>query len=311
MALNLDFLITLYELLRKGFFDEEAFKRFIITKGARGFMEHENAMGRSVDVRDIKDELRKLMEIDGYEDRYCFHIFKSNLQQIKGDIYYLMSNGEEIVESALDRIHGVISDSIEIKTDIYLYAGGQDGGFTVNRNEVYINYLNYIGEREELIKILSHELYHSRRIKLWNNLKFGRNLLSKRKRYAYGLLGRIIEEGIACFIQHGPILIRDDKTGNLTRRNLTLSRNHFEMLNEALLNIKNGRFDRVRLGSLNIYAIGYIIVSALHSENKAHLLNQWTVNMNFKHIIMEYMELSRSNETLPEIEHEAIEWIIY
>lgn len=311
MALNLDFIITLYELLDRSYFDERAFNRFIITKGLRGFIEHENAMGRNVDIKDIKDELKRLMEYESYEDRYCFYILKRNLHGLKRDIYYLMSNGEEIVKSALERIFRVISADVEIKTDIYLYAGGPDGGFTVNRNEVYINYLNYIGEKDELIKILSHELYHSRKIRLIRKLKFGMKLLRKRKRYAYGLLGRIIEEGIASFIQHGPILTRDDKTGNLTRRNLTLSRKHFDMLNESLINIKHGRFNRVKLYSLNVYAIGYIMVSAIHNEGKLNLLNQWTENLDFKGIIAEYMKIKRSNKTLPEIKDEAIEWILY
>jgi len=311
VALNLDFIITLYELLNRDFFDEKAFHRFIITKGAKGFIEHENAMGRNVDIIDLKDELIRLMEYESYEDRYSFYKLKKNIQGLKRDIYYLSSNGEKLVKLALDRIYRIISDDVEIKTDIYLYAGGSDGGFTVNRNEVYINYLNYIGEKEELIKILSHELYHSRKIKLWNKLKFGMKLLLKKSRYAYGLLGRIIEEGIACFIQHGPILTRDDKTGNLTRKNIALSRMHFDMLNETLLNIKYGKFSRVKLSSLNVYAIGYIIVSTVHNEEMSYLLNQWTVSLDLKNIIMEYMRISRSNKMLPEIKFEAIEWILY
>ena len=36
---------------------------------------------------------------------------------------------------------------MEIKTNIYIYAGGPDGGFTVSRKEVYINVLSLAAGR--------------------------------------------------------------------------------------------------------------------------------------------------------------------
>lgn len=310
MALNIDYIIVLAELLDKDFFDEEIFNRFIITKGTKRFIEHENIMGRIVSIKDIEDELRRLIEYEGYKDKYDFYILKNNLDILKRDIHYLSNHGEKIVKLSLDRAYRIIPENMDVKTDIYLYAGGPDGGFTVNRKEVYINFLNYIGEREEFIKILSHELYHSRKISLGNKLKFNSQLIFKRNRYAYSLLGRIIEEGIACLIQHGPILIKDDRTGNLTRRNLSLSKVHFDKLNEMLLNIKLGRFHNVKFNSLNVYAIGYIIVTIIYGQSGSLLLDQWTVNLNFRVIIKEYMRLCKDNKAFPRIDDSAICWII-
>lgn len=310
MVLNIDFVIALVELLDRDFFDEEKFNRFIITKGARRFIEHENIMGRYVHIKDIKDELRNLMEYKNYEDKYDFYILRSNLDTLKRDIDYFRNNGEKIVKMSLNRVYRIIPENMKVKTDIYLYAGGPDGGFTVNRKDVYINILNYIGEREEFIKILSHELYHSRKVALRSKLQFNSQLISKKKRYAYGILGRIIEEGIACLIQHGPILFKDDRTGTLTRRNLSISQTHFDMLNNMLLDIKLGKFHRINLNSLNIYAIGYTIVTAIYNQNGTVLLDQWTVNLNFRDIIKEYIALCKNNKSLPEIDDDAIYWII-
>lgn len=310
MALNIDFIIALVDLLDRDYFDEEVFNRFILTKAAKRFIEHENIMGRNLDSKDIKEELNRLMTYDRYEDRYNFYILRNNLYTLKKDMDYFQSHGEKVVARALNRVYRIIPESMEITTDIYIYAGGPDGGFTVNRKEVYINILNYIGEREDFIKILSHELYHSRNIPLKSRVRFNSQLIFKRNRYAYGILGRIIEEGIASLIHHGSILFKDDITGNLTKRNLALSKRHFNLLNEMLLDIKHGNFHKIKLHSLNIYAIGYTIITAIYSHKGTPLLDQWSLNLNFRDIIKEYMKLSDINKELPQIDSNAISWII-
>ena len=37
---------------------------------------------------------------------------------------------------------------------IYLFLGGNDGGFTITRDKIYINYGKYINNTEEFIKFL-------------------------------------------------------------------------------------------------------------------------------------------------------------
>jgi len=37
---------------------------------------------------------------------------------------------------------------------------------------------------------------------------------------AHKTISKILEEGIACLVQHGPYLILDDPTGILTKRSL-------------------------------------------------------------------------------------------
>ena len=310
MALNIDFVTALVKLLDKNYFNEKTFNIFISTKAAKAFIEHENIMGRRVSIRDIREELKRLFKYQYYEDRFNFYILKNNLESLKRDIDYIQNNGEEIVKDALNRIYKMVSENVEIKTNIYLYAGGPDGGFTVSRKEVYINILNFLGNREELIKLLSHELYHSRKIPLIYKARFNTQLVFARKRYAYGILARIIEEGIACLIQHGPILFKDDVSGSLTRRNLSLSKSHFKMLNETLENIKFGNFHKVKINSLNIYAIGYTIAVTIYNHKGTNLLDQWTLTLNFKNIIKEYMELCKSNKGLPKIDGGAINWIL-
>lgn len=309
MALNIDYITYLVNIMDLGTFDEELFNRFIKTKALKEFINHENAMGRSTHVFDIKDELIRLLKYENYEDKYSFYILKRNISRLKKDIEYFSKKAEYIIQLALDRVYSVISKDIEVKTHIYLYAAGIDGGFTVKRRQIYINFLNYIGEMDEFIKVLSHELYHSREIPLKNKLKFRLHITSNRKAYAYGILGRIIEEGIACLVQHGPVLLKDDITGNLTRRSLFHTQYYFNRINKALLNIKHGKLKRSDINRINIYAIGYTIVTVVYRE-KGFLLDQWTVDLNFENIIKEYMNISKLKSNLPKIDEESILWIL-
>ena len=311
MALNIDSIIALVKLLDKDFFEEESFNKFISTKATKAFIEHENIMGRTASLKNIREEFIRLMEYDYYEDKFDFYILKNNLAILKRDLDYFQTYKEEIVEEALNRVYKIVREDMEIKTNIYIYAGGPDGGFTVSRKEVYINVLSFFGSRENLIKLLSHELYHSRKIPLIYRLIFNSQLVFKRKRYAYGILARIIEEGIACLIQHGPILFKDDVSGTLTRRNLSLSKSHFKNLNEILKNIKLGNLQKVKLNTLNIYALGYTIAVAIYNHKGSRLLDQWTVNLNLKNIIREYIKLCKTIRSLPHIDEEVINWLIH
>lgn len=310
MALDIDFVVALAKILDKGTFDEELFNRFIETKGARGFIDHENTMGRKVDKRDIREELVRLIENDGYKDKYFFYQIKNHLKELKNDIEYLIKNNKLVIDLALKRVYEIVPEEVKIVTNIYLYTGGIDGGFTINRKYVFINYGNYIGEREEFIKILSHELYHSRYVTYKHRAKFILKSISKKNRHPYSILGKIIEEGIACLIQHGTFLKKDDPTGSLTRRNLSLSRKQFNLLNEILLDIKYERPFNKKIKELNIYLIGYIIVSTVYNEEGVLILDNWTLNLNFKEIIKKYMELCLRDNILPALSSESIGWLI-
>lgn len=310
MAFDIDFLVALAKIFEKETFDEELFNIFIETKGAKGFIDHENTMGRKVDKLDIREELKKLIENDGYEDKYNFIKIKSNLKELRNDIEYLRRNSNIIINLALKRVYEIVPEEVKILTNICLYIGGIDGGFTINRKDVYINYGNYIGEREEFIKILSHELYHSRQVSFKYRLRFILKFILKRNRQAYSLLGKIIEEGIACLIQHGTFLNKDDPTGNLTRKNLSLSKKQFELLNDILLDIKYERPFSRKLRELNIYAIGYIIASTVYNEEGVLILDNWTLNLDFRTIIKKYMELCNRSDTMLSLSSEAAGWVI-
>jgi len=310
VSLDIDFLVILAELLRKNTFDHKLFNAFIETKGAKGFIDHENTMGRKVNRLDIKEEIIKVIQEDEYEDRFQFHMVKKNLDNLIEDIDYLKKNRKLIINKALERVYEIVPEEIKIHTNICLYAGGIDGGFTINRNHVFINYGKYIGQKEEFVKILSHELYHSRQIPLIYKAKFFLRTISSKKRYAYGILGKIIEEGIACLIQHGAILNKDDIIGNLTKSNLSHNKKQFEILNEILLDIRYGNFYKHKFKELNVYSIGYLIVTTVYNEWGVLILDNWTICMDFRNIIKKYNELCIENGFPCYLKPESIGWFI-
>lgn len=163
---------------------------------------------------------------------------------------------------------------MSFNTKINLYVGGNDGGFTINRKEIYINYGMYAGNIKELIKIMNHELYHSRNISLKDRFIFFLESLLNSNMVVHKAISKIIEESIACLVQQGPVLEKDDPTGTLTKRNLLLLKKEFDLLNQIIIESRRGIQAHKKIDMLNVYSIGYHIVSTIYNNDKKILLNR-------------------------------------
>src|SRR5699024_3099921 len=103
-------------------------------------------------------------------------------------------------------------------------------------------------------------------------------------------------EGIACLIQHGVNLTKDDPIGTLTRRKLVLSQEAFYSLDKALLSIKNGNPNYKLIASLDVYVLGYKIVKILYEDKGPYILDEWTINYNYKKLIKEYVYICNKKD---------------
>src|SRR5699024_9919172 len=119
------------------------------------------------------------------------------------DIKNIKLQEKYILEKSMKKVYKILPKDIKVKCKIYLFLGGEDGGFTISRNKIYINYGNYINNIEELIKIISHELYHSRNISYNNRICFSIKTAFREYNKIYEIIGKIMEEGIASLVQHG------------------------------------------------------------------------------------------------------------
>lgn len=309
VGINTDSIELLIKIFKKDKLDENLYKAFMGTKGVREFLSHEKIMGRPVSIRDFKGEIKRAVENSDYEDGYGFYVFKNNLGRIEEDIKDIKRSVNPIIKEAKRKVYKVVPKSMPISTDIKLYWGGMDGGFTLKRREIYINYRRYFGNREEFIKILSHEMYHARKISIKNRGKFLLGTILKENRLLYKTVGRIVEEGLALIVQHGPDLKKDDITETLTKSNLVLVREEFNILNDVLWDIKAGE-GSVKVKYLNIYVIGYFIISLIYKERGIGSLNYWTVDLNYRRIIKEYVEICNKKGISPNIEGAIIRWIL-
>lgn len=310
MIINTESVELLIKILEKDFLDEYLYDTFIRTKGVKGFLNHQNTLGQRGVEAYIKEELKRVVEDESYEDLYEFYKLKNSLKQLKLDIQYINENSHQIIQRALKKVYKIVPKDMPIRSNIYLYCGGIDGGFTINRNNIFINYGKYLGEKEEFIKILSHEMYHSRKLPIENRILLLFRLISRENRLLFEIIGKIIEKGIACLVQHGPKLEKDDLTGNLTKRSLLLARDEFELMNNIITDIKSGKTNNLNRKHLNIYVIGYMIVSYVYREKGVFILDDWTVNLNFKRIIKEYIELCSREEISSGFNNGVLEWII-
>ncbi len=307
MEFNIDSLIVMMNFLQKDYFDEKSFKKLIKTKGMRGFLEYQRSIGQDTN---IKEELEKVIYDENYKDKYEFYIAKKKLKELEEDINYIMGHEKYILDKAMKNIYKIIPEGMKTSGKIYLFLGGNDGGFTITRDKIYINYGKYINNTEEFIKILSHEFYHSRRISLKIRLFFLLKIVFINNGKIYGLMGKIIEEGIASLVQHGSILKIDDPTGTLNSRDLLLIKDEFELLNEIIIDIKNRKNFYKKLEKLNLYAIGYYIVSTIYNAEGVIILDNWTLKLRYEDIVKKYIKICNIKEISSGFHEDIIDLII-
>lgn len=295
MKLNIDSLVYMEKLLSQDTFNDKLFKKFIRTRGTRGLLEHEPQINNSIGVKILKKEIEKIMEVKNYRDRYRFYRIRDNLSKLREDVLYIEENKQEILDRAVKEVYKIVPHDMSFNGDIYLYIGGDDGGFTINRKKIYINYSKYMGNIEEFIKIISHELYHSRNIGLKDKFGFFLESLSSTNVIAHEIMAKIMEEGIACLVQQGPVLLTDDPTGTLTKRSLLFLKEEFELLNQIILKGKKGIQNQKGIEDLNIYAIGYHIITTIYNEKGVLILDDWTRKLKYRRIIETYVEICSRN----------------
>lgn len=295
MTINIESIVSLANILKQDTFDEKEFRRYIKGRGTKGFLNHEKNINSKTSTRKTKEELKTVVSNKAYKDEYNFYLIKENIEKLNKDIVYLEENEEYILGQVFKEVYKVVPKEMKVKSNIYLYGGGVDGGFTFNRDKIFINYGKYIGTREELIKILSHEVYHSRNISIKDRLAFSLSIVFSPNPIIPEIIGKIIEEGIALLIQHGGNLEKDDPTGTLTRRKLMFIKDEFDLLNHVLLDAKNGMSSYKKIRNLDIYVLGYYIVTTIYNKKGIFILDDWTVNLKSENIIKEYIQICKDN----------------
>lgn len=305
MKLDIDSIVYLEKLLSQDTFNDKLFKKFINTKGIRGFLVHEPQGNRRIRVKILRKEIQKIMEFKKYKDGYGFHNIRDNLPQLREDVQYIKEKKQDILDEAIKETYKIVPHDMSFNGNIYLYIGGDDGGFTVNREKIYINYGKYMGNIEEFIKIISHELYHSRNIDLKDRFFFFLDTLSNTNMVAHEIIAKIMEEGIACLVQQGPVLLTDDPTGTLTKRSLLFLKEEFELLNQIILKDIRRIKNQNRIENLNIYAIGYYIVTTVYNKKGVLILDDWTRNLKYRRIIQTYIEICNEYGIVSGFTHQA------
>lgn len=284
------------DLFKEEYFDEKKFKKYINSSDMKIFIEHEVDLGRRTNKNILEQEIRKIFLDDKYEDPYEYNIVKKNILKIEEELFFIKKNKDEIFEKALLRVYRFIPKNVEIEPKVILYLGGIDGGFASFSKNVYINLSKYIGNLEEFKKVLSHEFYHVRKVPFLKKVGVFIRTSIYPERLMYDTIGRILEEGTACLIQHGLKFNVDDPVGNLTKRDLFLSKEHFELLNKSLETIAAGKPDYNLILRINIYLIGYIIIKTLYNNDGIDILNCWTLNYDYKIPIKRYIEICKESD---------------
>lgn len=309
MKINIEGIKLLEEILEDSYIDYNKLVLFTKSKGIKGFIEHERSFGRNISKSLIIEELIKLKRDKDYKDKYGFYILRENISIFKKEILYIEENEEKIISEALDKVYKFIPKDTKIRPNIYIYVGGMDGGFTVYRKNIFINYIKYINKPQEFVKIISHELFHCRTFSLGNKFKslFTDNFNNP---YIYEVLGKIFEEGIACLIQHGNILEEDDPAGTLTKEKIRMIEKKIRDLDYLLLGIKQGDINYFRIEILDIYAIGYYMTNSLYDFYGKEALLPWIESCDYKKLIKSYIKAAKKTKKSSGFTKEIERWLL-
>lgn len=309
MKINIEGIKLLEKIFEDNYLNYDTLIKFTKSKGTKGFIDHEKSFNRDISKSKIIAELIKLEEDNEYKDIYDFYILRENVSRLKEALLYIDKNGEMIINESLSKVYNFIPKNIKIQPNIYLYAGGIDGGFTVYRKDIFINYIKYFNNLEEFTKVISHELFHCRLVSLNNKFK---NLFidNINNRHTYEILGKILEEGTACLIQHGSVLEKDDPIGTITKEKMKLIGKKFSQLNYILLGIREGNINYLEMEKLDIYSLGYYIASSLYNFYGKEILLPWIEKYDYKKPIKSYIQAMRQTGNNSGFTKEIEGWLL-
>ena len=295
-------------ILEEDRIDHKKLNRFTKSKEVQGFIQHERSFNRKISEKIIIKEIIKLKTRNDYRDKYDFYIIKSNINTIRSTLDYIEKYQYSIMEQALDRVRIFVSQELKINSNIYFYIGGIDGGFSVYGKDIFVNYIKYFNKIDELIKIISHELFHCRVVPFRN--KFRLFLSLDTKKYVYEIFGKILEEGIALLIQHGATLEKDDPVGTITKDKMENIGEKFEVLNNVLLELKERNINSLGLQEIDIYAIGYYMVNFLHRYYGREILESWILKYDYNICVRSYIHRTKREGLSSGFSKETEEWIL-
>lgn len=310
MKINLDGIKLLEEIIAEDRLNYDKLVDFTKTKAMKAFMEHEESFHRQINKSILIEELIKSIKDEYYMDKYGFYILKENRDVFRKSLKDIEKNQTMILERALSNVYKFVPNTMKIRPNIYIYAGGIDGGFTIYRKNIFINYIKYFNSLEDFIEVISHELFHCRDISLGNKFK---NLYidSTYDKNIYKVLGKVLEEGIACLIQHGNILKKDDPVGTLTKEKMDGIYERFQDLNNILLDIKENSLSSLRINTLDTYPIGYHIAKTLYDLLGKEALLPWIERYDYSILIKSYIEAMRQMEGGSGFTNEIENWLLH
>lgn len=309
MKVITDGIDIIIDFLKESNFNEKKFKHYISSPQMKIFLKHEKRLKRNTNKKMVKKELKRVFLNKKYEDDYGFFILKRNIFQLEKDINYIKENEKEIFKRVCMQVYKYLPRHIEVDPNIIIYLGGFDGGFATFTKNVYVNIGRYIGNLKEFEKLLAHEFYHARKIPFKKKVSLFFVMSFYPEKAMYDTLGRILEEGIACLIQHGVNFCNDDPIETLTNRDILLSKDYFNILNESLLSIKNEKPDYNLICKINPYVLGYIISKAIYENKGIDVLDKWTINLNYKDPIKTYLDICRDKNISSGFSTEVEEWL--
>lgn len=202
MNINTDLLEMQCELLNSNELNIELFDKFVSHSAFKTFISHEKMLKRNTTIESVKSEFDSLIKNESNEFYLKLDKYKKEQKELLIISNEITNGKDAYISKITERISKYTKCKIPNETTIYLYALGNDGGFCLHSGELFINLLC---SNDDLINIISHELYHGREIETEEEFKLRikyNGLTVEDDKDGEFLLSQFAEEGIATLIQY-------------------------------------------------------------------------------------------------------------
>lgn len=268
MDINTDFLEMQCELLNSNELNIDLFDKFISHTAFKTFMLHEGMLKRNTTIESIKSEFKSLIEKESNEFSLKLDKYKKVQKDLMDISNEIINDKDAYISKIIERISKYTKCTIPDETTIYLYALGNDGGFCLQGGELFINLLR---SKDDLINILSHELYHGREIETEEEFKLRvkyNSLNVENDENGELLLSQFAEEGIATLIQY-------DGNYDVSLGEVKVSLEEINSWNSLTLDERKTLLNKYISGEMR-YKVAYSLANEVYKKGGLQAIESWS-----------------------------------
>jgi len=305
ILLETESLKQLLDLLEEKNIDRNTLDRYTNHKDVRRVLKLYKTFFGVGNKKHFIAEYFKVLKNGNYEDQYYLYETKRKIKELRELVTYIDNNMITLKKEMMSRIGKYADVRLFKRIRVILYSGNTEKGTSPYPGIIYINVRHYINNKESLLNVFVHELYHSRSRDYSKFIKYyvGRSIAIKR--HYYNTFGAIFEEGIASLVELQETYQTEDNQV-ITPETLDHIESHFKSLTLHLETLKQNNPESSHLSYNLNYILGYYMARQIYLVYGKEGLDTWTRDYDYKRYLKLYISACKQLEIKTYLEHQVL-----